>query len=84
VNLIHNVISDFLKIPKSVNEYEAVEIIPCIRMENGESDRIIRITLYRDSYQRWSEMKPEDLYKEKPYEGIQCGWYWDKAKVVSI
>ncbi len=66
-----------------IDEYDGIEIIPSCRIQNGESDRIVRISIWRRGYQNWVKMRPSDIRINKPYEGIECGWYWDPETMKS-
>ncbi len=82
--LIHKITSMVLLALKKVfceSELLGIDVVPSIRMQNGETDRILRISVWRGFYDNWQKIKAKDIYIENPSEGITCGWYWDIEKV---
>lgn len=84
LNLLNDMVSTVVNIIKEVNslkELLAVDIVPGFRLKNQVVDRIIRVSIWAGHYTNWQQVKPVDMLKEKPCEGIQCGWYWDKVRI---
>jgi hypothetical protein len=81
LSLVKQVVSLFLLKAKFMDEFEGMDLVPSLRMKNGETDRIVRIGVWRRSYKKVLQLQPADIYLYEPCDGVQCGWYWEKSMV---
>ena len=62
-----------------LNGLTGIEIVLYI-FDGEKSDRIMRLSVQSKAFAKAFELTDNDLTKESPADGINCGWYVAKAK----
>lgn len=63
------------------DDFVGVDVVPSIRLINGETDRIVRISVWKRGYSNALQLEVHDTCKLYPIDGVQFGWYWDPKSV---
>jgi len=80
LSTVKQVASDFRNI--AVFKYfTGIAIVPFLRKSNGECDRIVRVGIKQEGFQKLGKLTLDDMLREEMVDGIGFTWYWEKEKL---